>query len=48
MRSLANFQFKLSLMHVYIPSQTIDQGKTDIIKVIRNIPEFVSNYVYNL
>jgi WASH complex subunit 7 len=24
MRSLANFQFKLQLMHVYIPSQTID------------------------
>lgn len=47
MRTLANYNFDLNLMHVYIPSQTIDQGKVDILNIIKNIPNFVQKYAYN-
>jgi WASH complex subunit 7 len=48
MRTLANFAFGLKLMHVYIPSQTIDQGQVDILNIIRNVPTFVTKYCYHL
>lgn len=35
-------------MHVFLPSQTINQGQQDILSIIRNIPEFISKYTYNL
>lgn len=48
MRSLANFKFGLNLIHVFLPSQTINQGQQDILSIIRNIPEFISRYTYSL
>ncbi|KRW98285.1 hypothetical protein PPERSA_01723 [Pseudocohnilembus persalinus] len=52
MRTLADQQFGLKLIHVYIPSQTIEQGSTkgmlDILSIIRNIPDFIQKYSYNL
>ena len=45
---MANYLFGLNLHDVYLPSQTINQGNFDILQIIRNIPEFISNYKYNL
>ncbi len=48
MRSLANYKFGLNLMHVFIPSQTIEQSAFDVLNIIRGIPGFVQKYTYNL
>ena len=48
MRILGNHLFGLNLHDVFLPSQTIEQGKFDILTIIRNIPMFIENYKYNL
>lgn len=48
MRVMANYLFGLNLHDVYLPNQTISQGKFDIFIIIRNIPKFISTYNYNL
>lgn len=48
MRIMANYLFGLNLHDVYLPNQTISQGKFDIFTIIRNIPKFISSYNYNL
>ena len=48
MRIMANYLFGLTLHDVYLPNQTVSQGKFDIFTIIRNIPKFISTYNYNL
>ncbi len=48
MKILGNHIFGLRLHDTYLPSQTIEQNKFDILKIIKNIPEFINNYKYNL
>lgn len=48
MRIMANYLFGLNLHDVYLPNQTVSQGKFDIFTIIRNIPKFISTYNYNL
>ena len=48
MRIMGNYLFGLNLHNVYLPNQTIAQGKFDIFTIIRNIPGFIQNYNYNL
>lgn len=48
MKILASHIFGLRLHDTYLPSQTIEQNKFDILKIIKNIPEFISTYKYNL
>lgn len=48
MRVMGNHLFGLKLHDVYLPNQTIAQGKFDIFSIIRNIPAFIENYHYNL
>lgn len=45
---MANYLFGLTLHDVYLPNQTVSQGKFDIFTIIRNIPKFISSYNYNL
>ncbi|EGR33139.1 hypothetical protein IMG5_060890 [Ichthyophthirius multifiliis] len=47
-RILGNQVFDLNLMNVYIPSQTLEQGQLDILNILRNIPQFIDTYAYNL
>lgn len=47
-RNMGNYLFGLELQDAFLPSQTIEQGKFDIMKVLRNIPEFVDKYKYNI
>ena len=37
MRFYAESVFDLELISVYIPSQTLEQGEIDILKILRNI-----------
>ena len=48
MKILASHIFGLRLHDTYLPSQTIEQNKFDILKIIKNIPEFITTYKYNL
>ena len=41
MRTLAKIKYDLDLGHSYIPSKTIDQGKTDILAIVRSFMFFV-------
>ena len=47
-RSMGNYLFELELQDVFLPSQTIEQGRFDIMSVLRNINEFVEKYKYNI
>ena len=47
-RTLASEKFGLDLTHVFIPSQTLNQGTLDILNIIRNIQNFVTKYTFNL
>lgn len=47
-RTLACEKFGLELSHVFIPSQTLNQGTLDILNIIRNIQNFVTKYTFNL
>jgi len=47
-RILAAEKFGLDLVHVFIPSQTLNQGTLDILSIIRNIQNFVTKYTFNL
>ena len=48
MRVMANYLFGLNLHDVYLPNQSVAQGKFDIFSIIRNIPAFIEGYNYNL
>lgn len=48
MRAIANLKFGLSLMNVYLPSQTVDQGNFDVLSVLKNTQQFFNKYTYNL
>jgi len=48
MRIMGNHIFGLKLHDTFLPSQTIEQGKFDILQIIRNIPQFITTYKYNL
>lgn len=48
LRQLASELFGLSLLNVYIPSQTLEQGALDILSIIRNIQTFVVKFNYNI
>lgn len=48
MRTLAKVKFDLELGHSYIPSKTIDQGKTDVLAIIRSFKQFILNFKYNM
>lgn len=48
MRVMADYLFGLNLHNVFLPNQTIAQGKFDIFNIVRNIPQFIQNYNYNL
>ena len=48
MRVLAKVKYNLDLGHSYIPSKTIEQGKTDILAIIRSIIFFIQNFKYNM
>lgn len=45
---MGNYLFGLELQDAFLPSQTIEQGKFDIMKVLKNIPDFVEKYKYNI
>lgn len=45
---MANHIFDLKLHDVYLPNQTIEQNKFDILQVVRNIQGFVNDYKYNI
>jgi WASH complex subunit 7 len=45
---MGNYLFGLDLQDAFLPSQTIEQGKFDIMRVLRNIPDFVDKYKYNI
>lgn len=47
-RTLAMEKFGLDMTHVFIPSQTLNQGTLDILNIIRNIQNFVTKYTFNL
>lgn len=47
-RTLASEKFGIELLHVFIPSQTLNQGTLDILNIIRNIQNFVTKYTFNL
>lgn len=47
MRNLAYQKYKLELMEVHLPGQTLEQG-VDVLELMRNIHIFVANYYYNL
>lgn len=48
MRSLAKVKFNLDLGHSYIPSRTVEQGKTDVLAILRSLIFFIQNFKYNM
>ncbi len=48
MKILANHIFGLKLHDTYLPSQTIEQNRFDILNIIKNIPDFIGTFKYNL
>ena len=48
MRSLAKTKFNLELDHSYIPSKTVEQGRTDVLTIIRSFKPFILNFKYNM
>ena len=48
MRILGSHLFGLTLHDVFLPTQTIEQGRFDILHIIRDIPRFIANYKYNI
>ena len=47
MRVLAKSKYDLNLHEIFLPSQTLEQGK-DILQIIRKLPTFVKSYTHNL
>ncbi|XP_049805094.1 WASH complex subunit 4 [Schistocerca nitens] len=47
MRTLARNKFGLVTVEDHLPSQTLEQG-LDVLEIMRNINEFVCQYLYNL
>lgn len=48
MRVLAYSKYGLDLGHSYIPSKTVEQGKTDILAILRSLIFFIQNFKYNM
>eukprot|EP01065_Artemidia_motanka_P051556 TRINITY_DN9120_c0_g3_i1.p1 TRINITY_DN9120_c0_g3~~TRINITY_DN9120_c0_g3_i1.p1 ORF type:complete len:1203 (+),score=491.48 TRINITY_DN9120_c0_g3_i1:93-3701(+) len=47
MRALAKERYNMDLTEAHLPGETLEQG-LDLLQVMRKIPEFVSQYTYNL
>ena len=47
MRVLAKSKYDLNLHEIFLPSQTLDQGK-DILQIIRQLTTFCKSYTHNL
>lgn len=47
-RSLAKMKYGLDVGHSYVPAKTIEQGRTDIISIIRNFVQFTQKFRYNM
>lgn len=45
---MGNHLFDLKLHDVFLPNQTIEQNRFDILHIVRNISNFVDQYNYNL
>lgn len=45
---MGNHLFDLKLHDVFLPNHTIERDKFDILAVVRNIPQFVTTYKYNI
>lgn len=48
MRTLAKVKFDLDIGHSYIPSKTVEQGKTDVLAILRSLMFFIQNFKYNM
>jgi WASH complex subunit 7 len=48
MRTLARVKYDIDIGHSYIPSKTIEQGRTDILAILRSLPFFIQNFKYNM
>lgn len=48
MRVMGTHIFDLHLHDVFLPTHTIEQNKFDILGIVRNIPQFVTEYKYNI
>lgn len=48
MRTLAKVKHNLDLGHSYIPSKTVEQGKTDVLAILRSLIFFIQNFKYNM
>lgn len=48
MRVLAKVKYDLELGHSYIPSKTVEQGRTDVLAIVRSMGFFVQNFKYNM
>lgn len=48
MRSLAKMKYDLDVGHSYLPAKTIEQGRTDILSIIRNFIQFTQRFRYNM
>ena len=47
-RNLAKELFDLTLVHVHIPSQSLEKGNVDILNIMRSIQKFVNKFNYNV
>lgn len=48
MRTLAKVKYDLDLGHSYIPSKTVEQGRTDVLAILRSLVFFIQNFKYNM
>lgn len=48
MRTVAKLKYDLELGHSYIPSKTVEQGKTDVLAILRSLVFFIQNFKYNM
>lgn len=47
-RTLAKLKFGLDIGHSYIPAKTLEQGKTDILAILRKFIPFTNMFRYNM
>jgi hypothetical protein len=47
-RTLAKLKFGLDIGHSYIPAKTLEQGKTDILSILRTFIPFTNKFRYNM
>jgi len=48
MRTLARKIFNLQIMPSYLPSQTLEQGSLDVLKIMKKLNKFLNGYKYNI